>query len=53
MAEKKTKTKKATTGNKHAITRVNTIENVFSYEHTTLKEKEINNNADSTDKKPN
>lgn len=50
MAEKKTKSKKATTGNKHAIIRVNTIENVFSYEHTTsVKEKEKKENADSTD----
>ena len=49
MAEKKTKSKKVTTGNKHAIIRVNTIENVFSYEHTTVKEKEKNNDADSTD----
>lgn len=48
MAEKKTKTKKVSTGDKHAITRVNTIGNVFSYEHTTntVKEKK---DADSTD----
>ena len=48
MAEKKTKSKKATAGNKHAIIRVNKIENVFSYEHTanTVKEKK---DADSTD----
>ena len=49
MAEKKTKSKKVTTGNKHAIIRGNTIENVFSYEHTTVKEKENKENADSTD----
>lgn len=49
MAEKKAKTKKVTTGDKHAITRVNIIENVFSYEHTTNKVKEIKKNADSTD----
>lgn len=47
MAEKKIKPKKVTTGNKHAITRVNIIENVFSYEHTTNNVKE-NKNADST-----
>lgn len=48
MAEKKTKSKKVTTDNKHAIIRVNKIENVFSYEHTTntVKEKK---DADSTD----
>lgn len=49
MAEKKTKPKKVTTGDKHAITRVNIIENVFSYEHTTNKVKEIKKNADCTD----
>lgn len=49
MAEKKTKSKKVTTGNKHAIIRVNTIENVYSYEHTTVKEKEKKENADCTD----
>ena len=48
MAEKKTKPKKVTTGDKHAITRVNIIENVFSYEHTN-KVKEIKKNADCTD----
>ena len=49
MAEKKTKSKKVTTGNKHAIIRVNTIENVYSYEHTTNTVKEKKENADSTD----
>lgn len=49
MAEKKTKSKKVTTGDKHAIARVNTIGNVFSYEHTTVKVKENKENADSTD----
>jgi hypothetical protein len=49
MAEKKTKTKKVVTSDKHAITRINTIGNVFSYEHTTIKEKEKIKNADSTD----
>lgn len=49
MAEKKTKTKKATTGNKHAIIRVNITQNVFSYEHTANTVKENKENADSTD----
>ena len=49
MAEKKSKTKKATTGNKHAIIRVNKIENVYSYEHTTNTVKEKKENADITD----
>ena len=48
MAEKK-KTKKVTTDNKHAIVRVNIIENVFSYERTNNKVKEIKKNADCTD----
>lgn len=49
MAEKKTKSKKVITDNKHAIIRTNTIGNVFSYEHTTVKVKENKENADSTD----
>ncbi len=49
MAEKKTKSKKVTTGDKHAITRVNIIENVYSYENTNNTVKEKKENADCTD----
>ena len=50
MAEKKTKSKKVTTGNKHAITQVHITENVYSYEYTEQKkEKEKVKNDNSTD----
>ena len=49
MAEKKTKTKKVTTGNKHAIARLHIIENVYSYEDTNNTVKEKKENADITD----
>ena len=50
MAEKKTKTKKVSTGDKHAITRVHITENVYSYEYTEQKKvKEKKENDNSTD----
>ena len=50
MAEKKTKSKKVSTGDKHAITRVHITENVYSYEYTDKKkEKEKVKNDNSTD----
>lgn len=50
MAEKKTKSKKVTPDNKHAIIRVHITENVYSYEYTAQKkEKEKVKNDNSTD----
>lgn len=50
MAKKKIEeTKKVVKSDKHAITRKHITGNVYSYEYTTVKEKETIKNADSTD----